>query len=116
MSNKMKMAKKIRTTGIFAARLARKYGPTALLMFATVYARAADAASADVDEMWTSEIKPLVDTILNVAIGIAVAWVAIMFFMGKKTALTIGGFVLLVAMIFRLFPKILASLMGISTT
>jgi hypothetical protein len=114
--NKMKMTKILRTTGTFALHTGRKYGPAALLMLAAVCARAASDATADVNDMWIQEIQPLVKTILNVAIGIAVAWVAIMFFMGKKTALTIGGFVLLGAIIFRLFPKILGALMGIETT
>jgi Zn-dependent membrane protease YugP len=112
-NKKKKVTRKLRAAGNFALRTGRKYGPAALLMLAAVGARAAGDASGEVEDMWTQEIKPLVSKILNVAIGISVAWVAIMFFMGKKTALTIGGFVLLGAVIFRLFPQILGALMGI---
>jgi hypothetical protein len=112
-NNKLKTTNILRAAGRFALRTGRKYGPTALLMLATLYARAQESSSAEVDDMWKTELKPLLDKILNVAIGISVGWVAVMFFMGKKTALTIGGFVLLGAVIFRIFPKILGSLMGI---
>lgn len=114
-NNKTKTTKALHAAAASALRTGRKYGPTALLMLATVGVRAADA-STDVDKMWEQELEPLLKKILNVAIGISVGWVAIMFFMGKKTALTIGGFVLLGAVIFRLFPSILGALMNIETT
>jgi hypothetical protein len=107
---KMKATKNFRAAGAFALRAARRYGPTALLMLAAVGARA--DATGEVDSMW-AELEPLINKVLSVAIVIAVAWVAIMFFMGKKTALTIGGFVLLGAVIFRIFPGIIKSLMNI---
>lgn len=113
MNNKTtKTPKALRAASASALHAGRKYAPTALLMLIALSVRAADA-SGEVDDMWTSELEPLLNKILNVAIGISVGWVAIMFFMGKKTALTIGGFVLLGAVIFRLFPTILGALMGL---
>jgi hypothetical protein len=111
MSNKTtKILRAAGAVGAFALRATRKYGPAALLMLAAVGARA--DATGEVDSMW-QELEPLINKVLSVAIVIAVAWVAVMFFMGKKTALTIGGFVLLGAVIFRIFPGIIKALMQI---
>lgn len=103
------MKQKIKKAGVKVATLAKKYAPTALCMLVVAGARAAGTAD-EVDDLWEEEIFPLVKTVLNIAIVIATLWCAITFFTGKKTAFNIGGFILLGAVLFRLFPKILESL------
>jgi len=85
--------------------------PAAVLVLAATAVQAQEAVQ-DIQSLHEDQIKPIVNTILTVVIFIAVAWVAAMFMMGKKQAATIGGFILAGALIFRLFPKILASIMG----
>ena len=82
------------------------------MLYVALWGQQSDAAQT-ISELHQNEILPLINTILTVVIVIAVAWCVVMFFMGKKQALTVGGFILLGAIIFKVFPKIIQSIMGI---
>jgi len=106
------MKKKFEEIGHSAVALGKKYAPTVLLMLLVFTARAADAAD-EIGNVWKDEIQPILNIVTGVAAFAATIWCGIMFFTGKKTALTIGGYVLLGAVVIRVLPRIISAVSGI---
>ncbi|MDR1226570.1 MAG: hypothetical protein LBK47_06690 [Prevotellaceae bacterium] len=106
------MKQQLKKRGSALLALGRKYLPSLLLFLLATAAHAAEGAD-EISDVWADEIRPIINIILGIAIVLGVVWFAIMLVMGKKTAMQIGGYILLGALVLRVLPTIVEKISGL---
>jgi hypothetical protein len=106
------MKQKLKKISASALALGKKYALTALFMLVVMAARAQDG-SQEITNVWKDEIQPIVNTVLTIAFFLGLVWFVIALAMGKKTAMQIGGYIMLGAFAFRVLPSILEAITGL---
>lgn len=106
------MKQKLKKISTPVLALGKKYALTALLMLLVTAAHAQGGAD-EISNVWKDEIQPIVNTVLTIAFFLGLVWFVIALAMGKKTAMQIGGYIMLGAFVFRVLPSILEAITGL---
>lgn len=83
----------------------------AILIPFTSFGQNSDVSN-DIQGLYDNEIKPVMNVLVGVVVGICAIWAGIQFFMGKREALKTFGYVLLGALVIRFLPDLVLTFMG----
>lgn len=68
--------------------------------------------SNDIQGLYDQEVKPVMNVLVGVVVGVCAIWAGIQFFMGKREAMKTFGYVLLGALVIRFLPDLVLTFMG----